>query len=79
MGSLIVFPLSFTTIFCSLLYYLIEKHILLSFVKNAIHCICIDTVSFCPSCQFLFPSVISQIADEYTEGNASVLDLRFLQ
>lgn len=70
----------FLHVFCGLLHYLVLNHILYSFVNDLIIHIYVDTVSFCLSCQFLFPSVISQIADEYTEGNyASPLDFCFLQ
>lgn len=70
----------FLHVFCGWLHYLILKHILYSFVNNLIIHIYVDAVPFCLSCQFLFPSVISQIADECTEGNyASPLDFCFLQ
>lgn len=52
----------FLHVFCGLLHYLILNHVLYSFVNNLIIQIYFDTVSFCPSYQFLFPSAISQLS-----------------
>lgn len=57
----------FLHVFCCLLHYLILNHIVYSFVNNLITHIYFDAVPFCPSSQFLFPRVISQLMNALKE------------